>query len=344
MMPSPEMWTITVIIPVHNGGTNFRRCLDSLAAVEPAPREIIVVADGDTDGSWRVAESFSTQVLRLSTPGGPARARNLGAQTAQGDLLFFLDADVTIPPDALHQIVNVFQRDPALVAVFGSYDDAPAAPNFLSQYKNLLHHYVHQTAREEASTFWAGCGAIRRDVFLTLGGFDEGYRQPSIEDIELGYRLKRAGYRIRLHKQLQVKHWKRWGIFSLLHADFCCRALPWTELILRDRRFINDLNLRPSSRISVLMTYGLLGTLVGVGWWPSFSVIAGTLSLALLMLNAPLYHFFQRKRGLRFAIQTIPWHWLYYLYSGLAFAIGIARYLATRRTVLKVSFPKRYGR
>ena len=154
--------TVSVVIPVHNGGANFRRCLESLAACLPSPEEVIVVADGDTDGSRQVAEEFGTIVLKIPTPLGPARARNLGARVAQGDLLFFFDADVTIPRDALDQIVAAFQHDPDLSAAFGSYDDLPFEGNFLSQYKNLLHHYVHQTANEEASTFWTGCGAIRR--------------------------------------------------------------------------------------------------------------------------------------------------------------------------------------
>ena len=330
-MPSPAKLTISVIIPVHNGGENFRRCLSSLAEAVPPPFEIIVVADGDTDDSWRLAEEFGAQVLRTPTPQGPARARNLGARPARGDILFFIDADVAVPPDAIGQVVAAFEREPELAAVFGSYDDAPAATNFLSQYKNLFHHYVHQTAREEASTFWGACGGIHREVFLALGGFDERYHQPSIEDIELGYRLKQAGHRIRLCKTLQVKHLKRWGVVSLVKSDFFHRALPWTELILRDRRFTNDLNLRHSSRLSVIVTYGLLGVLIGAWWWPGWLAVAGALILGLLTLNAPLYRFFQRKRGLRFAIQTIPWHWFYYFYSGLAFAIGVVRYLVDRR-------------
>ena len=52
--------------------------------------------------------------------------------------------------------------------------------------------------------------------------------------------------------------------------------------------------------------------------------------LLLLALNAPLYRFFARQRGLAFALQVIPWHWLYYLYSGLALAIGVARFLLGR--------------
>jgi len=128
-----------------------------------------VVADGDTDGSWRVAEEYGIQVIRIPTPGGPARARNLGAGKAKGDILFFVDADVTVPKDAISQVTAAFQEDPGLSAIFGSYDDEPFETNFLSQYKNLFHHYVHQTAKEEASTFWAACGAIRREVFLHRG-------------------------------------------------------------------------------------------------------------------------------------------------------------------------------
>lgn len=337
-MPFPVTPTISVIIPVYNGGMNFRRCLSALAQADPPPTEIIVVADGDTDGSRQVAESFGAQVLIIPVSGGPARARNLGARTAQGEILFFVDADVTIHPDAVGQVSAAFRYEPdspelspserSPVAVFGSYDDAPDAPNFLSQYKNLFHHYVHQMAQEEASTFWGACGAIRRDVFLAVGGFDEGYRQPSIEDIELGYRLTRAGHRIRLHKSLQVKHLKRWSLVSLLKTDFLRRALPWTELILRDDRFVNDLNLRLSSRISVILTYGLLGALVGTAWWRGSLVIAGMLIVLLLVLNAAPYRFFWRKRGLRFALQVIPWHWLYFFYSGLAFGVGFLKHYA----------------
>jgi GT2 family glycosyltransferase len=263
---------------------------------------------------------------------------------AQGDILFFLDADVAVYPDVIGQVAAAFRREPELAALFGSYDDAPAATNFLAQYKNLFHHYVHQTACEEASTFWAACGAIRREVFQSLGGFDERYRQPSIEDIELGYRLKRAGYRIRLCKALQVKHLKRWSVVSLLRSDFFRRALPWTDLILRDRRFISDLNLRLSSRVSVMLTYGLLGAFVGSWRWAGSLALAGALILLLLALNAPVYRFFWRKRGLRFAVQTIPWHWFYFFYSGLAFVIGVARYLIHSRRLPRASLLTRSGK
>jgi len=329
-MVSSRPMTISVIVPVYNGGEKFKRCLRGIMECSPRPHEIIVVADGDTDGSWQVAQGFGATVIRNEIPRGPSVARNMGASRASGDVVLFVDADVVIATDALTHIITTFEQDPDVVAVFGSYDDAPAATNFLSQYKNLLHHYTHQIAREEASTFWSGCGAVRRDVFLAMGGFDTSYQRPCIEDIELGYRLKQAGYRVRLCKTLLGKHLKEWNTVSLIRTDFFQRALPWTELILSRGQPVNDLNLGWSSRASVVSAYLLIVTLFLAVWWPAALLIAALLSIALLFLNADLYVYLTHKRGLTFALRAIPWHWLYYLYSGLAFGIGLTQHLLLR--------------
>ena len=319
-----------MIVPVHNGGESFHRCLASILQEAPAPHEIIVVADGDTDGSWRVAEQLGAQVIRRAVAGGPGRARNEGARHAGGEILFFVDSDVTLPADAVGRVADLFSRDPSLTALIGSYDDEPAAPNFLSQYKNLFHYYIHQSAREEASTFWGACGAIRRDTFMALGGFDESYGRPSIEDIELGYRLRQAGHKILLHKELQVKHLKRWGALSLLKSDIFDRAVPWTRLMLKHRHLLDDLNLRIASRVSALLSFGLLASIVGAWWKSKFFALALGIGLLLYALNAPLYRFFRRRRGFKFAFQALLWHWFYYLYSSAAFVAGALFYLTCR--------------
>lgn len=318
--------TISVIIPVYNGGEAFRRCLSSLTKASPQPSEVIVVADGDTDGSGQLAQDFGAKVIRVPTSGGPAKARNLGAKAASGDILFFIDADVEVHNNTIGQVATTFHQESELAALIGSYDDQPGAPNFLSQYKNLFHHYTHQTGSEDASTFWGACGAIRRDIFLAVGGFDQSYRLPCVEDIELGNRLKRKGYRIGLRKTIQVKHLKCWRTYSLLRADIFYRAIPWTAIILRDREMVNDLNLNLSNRVSVVLVYTLLAALIAVWWVSAAWVGVAGLSLALLAINASVYQFFYQKRGFLFALQTVPWHWLYYFYSGLAFAIGLVRH------------------
>lgn len=318
--------SVSLIIPVYNGGKNFRRCLTSIAKAYPQPDEVIVADDGGKDHSWILAQEFGFKVRRLPECKGPAAARNEGAKIATGDILFFVDADVEISPDTIHKVIKTFAREPDLAALIGSYDDQPSANNFLSQYKNLFHHYTHQHGCDDASTFWGACGAIRRHIFVEMTGFDQCYVTPCIEDIELGYRLKAAGYRIKLCKNIQVKHLKRWNVISLLRADFFFRALPWTALILNQNKMVNDLNINWTNRLSVMLLYGLLTTLFLIYWFPEFGFLGINLGLALLYINRQVYLFFLDKRGFLFALQVIPWHWLYYFYSGLAFLIGIFRH------------------
>ncbi|MBL8240569.1 MAG: glycosyltransferase family 2 protein [Bryobacterales bacterium] len=251
--------TVSVIVPVHNGEAELARCLEALRKSTVAPLEVLVVDDGSTDRSREVAEALGARVLTTGRKGGPARARNAGARQASGDVLFFLDADVVAQTDAVGRVVAAFDSSPDVDAVIGSYDDDPAELDFLSQYKNLMHCFVHQTGQEQASTFWSGCGAIRREVFLAHSGFDESYARPAIEDIELGYRLFQAGRRMVLDKDLRVKHLKRWTFWNLLKTDILDRGIPWTELILRDRNMPNDLNLQLSQRISVALAFLCVG-------------------------------------------------------------------------------------
>jgi len=326
-MQAGNALTISVIIPVFNGGEKFQWCLEELSRTFPQPDEIIVVSDGDTDNSWLVAERFGMRVVRHSTTRGPAAARNTGAELASGDILFFVDADVLVRPSTIGEVVRYFQLDPDLTALIGSYDDEPSQTNFMSQYRNLFHHYTHQISYADASTFWGACGAIRREVFLELGGFDERYTKPCIEDIEFGYRLKEAGYKIRLCRDLYVKHLKKWRVPSVIKTDVFQRALPWTELLLqRSDRMVNDLNLQTVHRLSAGLLCGALGAMAIALWWlPGFS-LSMILFAFLFFLNLPVYKFFYDKKGVLFTIKVIPLHWLYYLYSSFAFALGFIEY------------------
>lgn len=251
--------SISVVIPAHDPGAHLERCLESLCGSRALPLEIIVVVDGPDDAAKQIAEKFPVVVLSTGGRRGPAFARNVGARAARGDLLLFLDSDVCVQAGTLERIQNSFDADPELDALIGSYDSEPESADFLSQYRNLMHCYFHQGGRTRASTFWSGCGAIRRQVFLTHSGFDEGFGRPAIEDIELGYRLLRAKRKILLDRALQVTHLKRWTFWNLVKTDILDRGIPWTELILRDRVMPNDLNLQLSQRVSVALVFILVG-------------------------------------------------------------------------------------
>lgn len=314
---------VSVIIPVFNGRDTLKPCLTALNQTTYPHWECIVVNDCSNDDSAKVAAQMGAVVMNLSAQKGPAVARNQGAREAKGDLLFFIDADILVKPDTIAQVVATLKAHPTIVACFGSYDDQPTQPNFLSQYRNLQHHYVHQQSNPEASTFWSGCGAIKKEIFWQLGGFSETlFARPSIEDIELGYRLKTAGYHIRLEKQLQVTHMKRWQPQQMIVTDVRDRAIPWTKLIMQDGAVPNDLNLQTSQRVSTAVVFtGLLGLLLMpfrfvryLSWLLTVTAVA-----ILWLLNRDFYNYLRQKRNTRFMLQAIPWHWLYFLYSGLSF-------------------------
>ena len=228
------------------------------------------------------------------------------------------------------RVAGAFRADSALDALIGSYDDAPACRDLVSSYKNLQHCFIHQRGRRQANTFWAGCGAMRRTVFLEHGGFNETYPRPTIEDIELGYRLVHSGRKIILDPELQVKHLKRWTLVSLIRTDVLDRGIPWTELILRDHRMPDDLNLKWSQRASVALAFCLAGApiLGPLAHVPLGVLTAGWagLLLATVAMNSPFYRFLAAKRGWRFSLAAIPLHVLYHFYSGVAFLAGAARH------------------
>jgi glycosyltransferase involved in cell wall biosynthesis len=278
--------SVSTVIPAYNAAEELRQCLECLNSGELRPAETIVVDDGSNDETPAVAQSFGAILVSTGGRRGPAYARNLGARRASGEIVFFVDADVCVHYNTVARVAGRFAADRELDAVIGSYDDAPACPDLLSKYRNLMHCYTHQGASRTASTFWSGCGAVKRNLFLAAGGFDASYLKPAIEDIELGYRLAAAGARIELDRDIQCKHLKRWTLPNMVRTDVMQRAIPWTLLILRAGRMPNDLNLRWHQRVSVaLVGLLLIITLLAVGSHGA-SFLTPLLGAGLLVLGS----------------------------------------------------------
>ena len=314
---------ISVIMPVYNGAEFIPQSLPPL--VEMMHRgeilEVIVVDDGSTDGSKQMAETIGAKVLSSGGRLGPGGARNQAANSALGDILWFVDADVVVHSDAARRLGIGFDVE-QIVAVFGSYDSSPPARNFFSQYKNLVHHYYHNRAKDEAHTFWSGCGAVRRAAFLNCGGFDvERYQYPSIEDIELGHRMIKAGGRIRLLRDVQCTHLKVWRFWNLIHTEIFRRAIPWSRLIVTSGEGIpNDLNVGVAEQTrAVLAGILFLAILAYLTGYISSSLVLFS-GLVVLVANRDIAVFFNRRGGFLFALCAVFFHQIYYLYSASAFA------------------------
>ena len=310
------------MVPVRDGAPFLTRSLPALAAALPREAELIVCDDGSGDGSGLVAASFGARVLRVGErPAGPAAARNRGALAAQGEILVFLDADVRVRADTLDQLTGAF-ADPYVAAAFGSYDDAPPGSSWVSRYKNLAHHFVHQRSREEASTFWAGCGAVRRGVFLAVGGFDERYRRPSIEDVELGYRLREAGHRIRLVRSAQVSHLKEWTPRSWLVSDLRDRAIPWARLVRAGRGLPRDLNFETRDRLATLVVGAAAAVLALSVLEARLAVLAPFLLAGAAAVDLPFLRFASRRSSVGFAAAAAVLHLVHRAAAVAGFLVG----------------------
>jgi Glycosyl transferase family 2 len=301
------MTNLTVVIPATNAPETLGRCLAAIHGAADPPEEVIVV--------------------RTPVNAGPARARNLGAQSAAHEVIVFVDADVEIADDAFERIRRAFDADGELVAVFGSYDDDPERNGLVSDFRNLLHHHVHTSSAGPATTFWAGLGAIRRDAFAAIGGFDERlYPLSSIEDIELGMRLQRQGRLILLDPAIRGKHLKRWTLRTMVTTDLVRRGIPWVQLVLEHDARSTALNLGWRHRASSVATAGAALTIV-----MRRGRLAAALGVGVVFLNADFYSLLWRRRGWRQTAVGVPLHMLHQLVGVAAVPAGIYRYARERR-------------
>ncbi len=334
--------SISVIVPAYRAAHYLERALPPLMAMQRAGAitEVIVVDDFSPEPSTiEMAERHGAAILRMTRNGGPGAARNLGAQHAGGDILWFVDADVVVHETGPKMIAAAF-ADSRTGAVFGSYDDNPPEKNFASTYKNLVHRYYHQRARADSKSFWTGCGAVRRAVYRDVGGSDERqFGRPAIEDIELGHRIGAAGWKIRLMPDLLSTHLKRWTLWEVIRTDIIHRAIPWSYLILSARAVSNDLNVSAGERLKAIAAglWALSFFMIPAAIVTPVAILAFIGMTAIVAaLNLPLLAFFAGVRGIGFALKAVLYHQLYYLYSGATFAYCALRFFIAggRRPVI----------
>jgi GT2 family glycosyltransferase len=317
----------SVIIPVFSQPELLEQCLRRVRTSTFSDYELLVSDDCSPDAGaiQSVADQHGARMVRSNARKGSAAARNSAALIASGEILVFLDADVTVSEETLARFAQAFDQDPCLDAVIGSYDRQPSATGKVSQFRNLLHAHIHQTSRREASTFWTGCGAVQREKFLAMGGFDEDFTRPSIEDVEFGLRLHRADGRILLEPAIQVTHHKSWDLFSMVRTDLLARAIPWAALI-REHGLPRDLNFRLRDRFGVALTalavpLAVIAVRHGGMYW-------GLLTVALAMtafLQASLLRFLAASKGVLFAATCFPLLLVYNLTCVLGLVAGLFR-------------------
>jgi hypothetical protein len=201
------MTLVSVVIPCHNAAAFVAETIESALAQTYQPLELVVVDDASTDGSWTVIEEVSARhpgrvtALRLERNRGGCHARNLGAATARGRYLMFLDADDVLSPPTVAALVDAVRDRPDGIAVCdwqhlervdGAWQETPASLPLPEPGADIFRVWLDGSA-------WAPTSSVlwRRDVYERTGGWDESLAREQDDDImirayALGARLVHA--------------------------------------------------------------------------------------------------------------------------------------------------------
>jgi len=345
MMASSSGARLAVVIPAYNAAATLPDCLAALARSQRRPDEIVLFDDGSTDETAAIAKSAGATVLSDGRPRqGPSAGRNFAAAATDAQIIVFVDADVAVHPPALGRLEAPILSGEA-VATFGSYDDTPKSRRLAALYANLRHHWVHQQGQREAFTFWSGLGAIRNKTFREHGGFDPKFKEPSIEDIELGSRIIEQGESIWLVNDAFGTHHKDWGIIQLWKTDIFRRAVPWARIMTEGRGRANDLNISRREQVAAICAHliwiSALGSIFVPLWWP----VTAAAVIAYIALNARFFAFLFRAGGLRAGLAGLIFHWCYHIYASATFALVTAGLLSRqiRSRIMKATVGKTHA-
>ncbi|MDD5773556.1 MAG: glycosyltransferase family 2 protein [bacterium] len=294
-----SMPKISVVIPVYNGENTISSCIQAVLQSDFHKYEIIVVDDGSTDNTLKLVRAFPVTLISQSNK-GPATARNTGAKKARGEILFFLDADVILQPDALGICANA-ANDPEINILNGIYHKNPANPSYLTEYKALLEYYwftVHPLSKNYKG-FLGRCAGIRKSVFEEFGGYNTKYTTASVEQEELGMRLAQK-YRFHLEPRIQGKHYfPSWSKFI---STYFTRTIDWIELFQYKKEF--DCILTTKEMALATLSGPLSVILILAAWYYKPFVFTSVFLFAVYTyLHKSIIIYFHSQKGIIFCLK-----------------------------------------
>lgn len=245
--------TVSVLIPCYNQAKHIRNVVKAALDQTCPPEEIIVVDDASTDQSVDILRTLPIQLICHERNQGPAAARNTGLQAASGDIVLYIDADAY--PD--HHLIEVIQQAylvPSKHSVAG-VGGRGIECTIESVYDRWRTHHARQDfgsrPRDNVPYLFGLCASFRREILLSVGGFDLFFPINAGEDLDLGYRLKRGGYRLHYDPNAVVYHqhvdteeklkqvqynWYFWSYLAKKRTGY----YPWSLVLGTIRRLFSD--------------------------------------------------------------------------------------------------------
>jgi hypothetical protein len=305
---------VSVVVPAHRAAGHIEACLLALRqqSAPPATYEILVVDDASPDATAELALRAGASLVRHESNRGAAAARNSGARAARGEVLLFVDSDVLADVELVAAVDRIF-ADPSIRAATGRYDKAPANTGAFPRYKALWTFWCWErtaVTSGESGHLQGALAALRRDVFLESGGFDERYEGGNVEDYELSQRLRERGVRIAFDARIRGRH--RFPGFGTAARNYWDRTRMWTRLHGRARKGSSG-QANPRSAVAALMAFGGAAargaTLIAPPLLPLTLPAALLCDAGYLAAAAPFLAWVARSEGPAFALYAGGVHW-----------------------------------
>jgi len=296
------MITLSVIIPTFNSEKTIGLVLQFLYASTYKNFEVIIVDDCSTDKTVEIAKRYSCEIVYTEKNSGPAAARNLGVEHAQGEIILFLDSDILINKDALQRAVDFYRTNNHAKSLVGIYSKESANKGIFQQYMALWKYFCWTNPKiNQSSIFEASIGSIKKETFIKLGGFSPRYKGADVEDYEFGYRLSKK-YTINLDHKIQGKHF--FPAFKLCAKNYFKRSSQWFELFLNRKQF--DTGSASATRglasfSAFLLTASLLLIIADV----RFIIPSIILLCSFVVYNIKFYLFVIKQTGVFFTLYSI---------------------------------------
>ena len=318
---------LSVIVPLYNNEKEIGPCLESIFASDWKDFEVIVIDDCSTDRSLAIAREYPCRFFSTARNSGPAAARNIGISNAAADIILFLDSDTRVRENSLRLFHETFVNHPGMSGVIALPETTSLRKGRAPNYNALRNHYTLYSASEVTNYFTTQMGALRKEVLVELGGFDERFRGADIEDIELGMRI--APGRIMINKDVLIGH--HFPSFASILRKYFKRAMLLTE-VARERSALSGAHATARGLFSVMIaSLNFLSLALALFYpWMLF-VVLFTFAL-FIWLNYGLFSFSAARRGRGYVPEAVYFE---YAFSLAIFSGGISGALLSqvRRTM-----------
>jgi glycosyltransferase involved in cell wall biosynthesis len=264
-----KMPFLSIVIPSYKSEKTIVPLLNSIFEarnVKLTQIEIVIIDDKSPDNSVKTIESYiqkkanklhNFKIIALKENRGPAHARNIGVRYAKGKVILFLDSDVVLYKDTLFELVSAFENDPDLFALTGVWSKQQKSRDFFRKFKALRDWSYWINERDPRNYYYlfsTRIAAIKRDLFLRLGGFDETYQAALVEDIELTYRIAKR-HAVVFNPKVMVYH--EFEGFKTVAKKYFWRSYYWGR-IYRERKKFDPVATTSKEAITTISAGGLV--------------------------------------------------------------------------------------